>query len=166
MVNLHLQICKKWWNLSKHSPSKADNKWWLKYALSYHCVNQILLLIMKTRNFDQDIKVNRSWKWDHGPVTCAILTCTQPGECLDQLSFFFRSRCTGYHKNLTLLRYSRACAQHSDFLNIVQLLIQNLLKHGYVAPKLKSSLLKLYGHLHNLINRNIHISNDIGSFTF
>jgi hypothetical protein len=46
---------------------------------------------------------------------------------------------------LTLLRYSRACAQHSDFLNIVQLLIQNLLKHGYVAPKLKSSLQKFYG---------------------
>ena len=79
---------KKWWNLSKHSPSKADNKWWLKYALSYHCVNQILLLIMKTRNFDQDIKVNRPWKWDQGPMTCAILTCTQHGECLDQLCFF------------------------------------------------------------------------------
>jgi hypothetical protein len=53
---------------------------------------------------------------------------------LGPIMLFFRSRCTGYHKNLTLLRYSRACAQHSDFLNIVQLLIQNLLKHGYVAP--------------------------------
>jgi hypothetical protein len=67
---------------------------------------------------------------------------------LGPIMLFFRSRCTGYHKTLTLLRYSRACAQHSDFLDIVQLLIQNLLKHGYVAPKLKSSLLKLYGHLH------------------
>ena len=107
MVNIHLQICKKWWNLSKHSPSKTDNKWWLKYALSYHRVNQILLLIMKIRNFDQDLNVNRLWKWDQGPMICAILTGTQEW-MLGPIMLFFRSRCTGYHKNLTLLRYSRA----------------------------------------------------------
>jgi hypothetical protein len=38
------------------------------------------------------------------------------------------------------IRYSRACAQYSDFLDRVQLLTQNLLKPGYVAPRLKSSL--------------------------
>ena len=38
------------------------------------------------------------------------------------------------------IRYSRACAQYSDFMDRVQLLTQNLLKPGYVAPRLKSSL--------------------------
>jgi hypothetical protein len=38
------------------------------------------------------------------------------------------------------IRYSRACAQYSDFLDRVQLLTQNLLKPGYIAPRLKSSL--------------------------
>ena len=165
MVNIHLQICKKWWNLSKHSPSKADNKWWLKYALSYHCVNQILLLIMKTRNFDQDIKVNRPWKWDQGPMTCAILTCTQQGEFLNQLCLFSEVDVLIITKTWHCYVFLELVPS-SDFLVIVQLLMQNLLKHGYVAPKLKSSLLKFYGHLHYLVNRNIHISNDNGSLTF
>ena len=44
---------------------------------------------------------------------------------------------------------------------------KKLLKQGYVAPRLKSSLQKFYGRLHNLVDlRNIHISNDNGSFTF
>jgi hypothetical protein len=38
------------------------------------------------------------------------------------------------------IRYSRACAQYRDFLDRVQLLTQNLLKPGYIAPRLKSSL--------------------------
>jgi len=41
---------------------------------------------------------------------------------------------------LQLVHYSRTCAQH------------NLLKQGYVAPRLKSSLQKFYGH-HNLVDR-------------
>jgi hypothetical protein len=38
-----------------------------------------------------------------------------------------------------LIRYSRDRVQHSDFLDIVQLLTQKLPKKGYVAPMLKSS---------------------------
>jgi len=41
-----------------------------------------------------------------------------------------------------LLRYSRACAQYSDFLDRAQLLTQKLLKQGCVAPRLKSLLQK------------------------
>jgi hypothetical protein len=59
-----------------------------------------------------------------------------------------------------LVRYSRACAQDSDFMDRAQLLVQKLLKQGYVAPRLKSSLQKFYGRHHNLVDviRNIHIS--------
>ena len=39
-----------------------------------------------------------------------------------------------------LVRYSRACAQYSDFIDRVQLLTQKLLKQGYIAHRLKSSL--------------------------
>ena len=39
-----------------------------------------------------------------------------------------------------LVRYSRACAQYSNFIDRVQLLTQKLLKQGYVAHRLKSSL--------------------------
>jgi hypothetical protein len=65
-----------------------------------------------------------------------------------------------------LVRYSRACAQDSDFMDRAQLLVQKLLKQGYVAPRLKSSLQKFYGRHHNLVDviRNIHISIDNGSF--
>ena len=67
-----------------------------------------------------------------------------------------------------LVRYSRACAQDSDFMDRAQLLVQKLLKQGYVAPRLKSSLQKFYGRHHNLVDviRNIHISIDNGSFIF
>ena len=51
------------------------------------------------------------------------------------------------------IRYSRACAPYSDFLDRAQLLTQKLLKQGYVAARLNSSLLKLYGRHHNLVNR-------------
>jgi hypothetical protein len=43
--------------------------------------------------------------------------------------------------------------QYSDFLDISQLLTQKLLEQGYVAPRLKSSLQKLYGRHYNLIDR-------------
>jgi len=57
------------------------------------------------------------------------------------------------------------------------MLTQKLLKQGYVAPRLKPSLQKLYVRHHNLVDRyeeefedtkgvNIHISNDNGSFSF
>ena len=60
-----------------------------------------------------------------------------------------------------------ACAQYSDFLDRSQLLTQTLLKQGYVAPRLKSSIQKFYDRHHNLVDRyKISISNDNGSFTF
>ena len=52
-----------------------------------------------------------------------------------------------------LIRYSRACCQYSDFLNRAQLLTNKLLQQGYVAQRLKSSLLKFYGRHHDLIDR-------------
>jgi hypothetical protein len=59
-----------------------------------------------------------------------------------------------------LMCYCRACAQYSDFLDRVQLLTQKLLKQDYVAPRLKSSLQKLYGRHHNLVDRyEISVSN-------
>jgi lysophospholipase L1-like esterase len=52
-----------------------------------------------------------------------------------------------------LIRYSRACAQYSDFLGSTQLLTQKLLKQGYIAPRLKSWLQTFYGRHHNLVDR-------------
>ena len=43
--------------------------------------------------------------------------------------------------------------QCSHFLNRAQLLTQKLLKQGYVLLRLKSSLQKVYGRLHNLVDR-------------
>jgi hypothetical protein len=40
----------------------------------------------------------------------------------------------------------------SDFLDRSQLLAQNLLKQGYVVPRLKSSLQNFYGRHHYLID--------------
>jgi hypothetical protein len=59
-----------------------------------------------------------------------------------------------------LIRYSRACDQYSDFLDIAQLLMQKLLKQGYAAPSLQSTSQSGWPL------QNIHISNDNGSFTF
>jgi hypothetical protein len=63
-----------------------------------------------------------------------------------------------------LICYSRACSQSSNLLDRAQLLTKQLLKQGFVAPRLKSSLQKLYGRHHNLLD--IHISKDNGSSTF
>ena len=52
-----------------------------------------------------------------------------------------------------LIRYSRACAKYSDFLHRAQLLTQKLLKQGYVAPRLTSSLLTFYDRHYNLVDR-------------
>jgi hypothetical protein len=51
------------------------------------------------------------------------------------------------------MRYSWACAQYIDFLDRYQLLTQKLLKQDYVAPRLKSSLQKLYCRHQNLVDR-------------
>ena len=40
----------------------------------------------------------------------------------------------------------------SDFLDRAQLLTQKLLKQGYVAPMLKSSLQKIYNCHHDLVD--------------
>ena len=37
-----------------------------------------------------------------------------------------------------LVRYSNYCAQYSDFLDRIQLLMQKLLKRGHVAPMLSA----------------------------
>ena len=52
-----------------------------------------------------------------------------------------------------LIRYSRACDIYEDFIGRARLLTQKLLNQGYVAPKLKSSLLKFYGRHHDLVDR-------------
>jgi hypothetical protein len=41
-----------------------------------------------------------------------------------------------------LVRYSRACGVYCDFLDRAQLLTDKLMRQGYVAKRLKSSLLK------------------------
>ena len=63
-----------------------------------------------------------------------------------------------------LICYSRACSQSSNLLDRAQLLTKKLLEQGFVAPRLKSSLQKLYGGHHNLLD--IHISKDNGSSSF
>jgi hypothetical protein len=50
-------------------------------------------------------------------------------------------------------RYSRVCVQYIDFLDRPQQLTQMLLKQGYFAPRLKSSLQKFDGRHHNLVDR-------------
>ena len=52
-----------------------------------------------------------------------------------------------------LIRYFRACAQNSDVLYRTQPLTQKLLKQGYAALRLKSSLHKVYGGHPNLVDR-------------
>ena len=52
-----------------------------------------------------------------------------------------------------LIRYSRVCTKYCDFLNRAQLLTQKLLKQGYVAPRLMSSLQIFYGRHHNRVDR-------------
>ena len=39
-----------------------------------------------------------------------------------------------------LVRYSRACAQYSDFLDIIQLMTQKLLEQGFVVCRLNSTI--------------------------
>jgi len=46
-----------------------------------------------------------------------------------------------------LIRYFRDCAKYSNFLDRARLLTQMLLKQGFVAPSLKSSMAKLKNRL-------------------
>jgi hypothetical protein len=58
-----------------------------------------------------------------------------------------------------LIRYSRAYVSYRDFLDIGLLLTRKLLNQGFLLIKLKSSLRKLYGRHHDLVNRyGIYVS--------
>ena len=59
-----------------------------------------------------------------------------------------------------LMRYAGAYVKYR-----AQLLTQKVLKQGYVAPRLKSSLQKLYGRHHNLLYR-IEIFTSMEFFSF
>jgi len=52
-----------------------------------------------------------------------------------------------------LMRYSRACGSYQDFLDIWLLLTKKLLNQGFLLVKLKSSLRKIYGRHHDLVDR-------------
>ena len=49
--------------------------------------------------------------------------------------------------------YSRACGFYQDFLNRGLLLTRKILKLGLLLVKLKSSLLKFYGHHYDFVDR-------------
>jgi hypothetical protein len=51
-----------------------------------------------------------------------------------------------------LHRYSRACGVYRDFLDRARLLTDKLMRQGYVAKRLKSSLLNFYGRHHDLVD--------------
>jgi hypothetical protein len=52
-----------------------------------------------------------------------------------------------------LIRYSRACGSYQEFLDRELLLTRKLLNQGFLLVKLKSSLRKLYGRHHDLVDR-------------
>jgi hypothetical protein len=51
-----------------------------------------------------------------------------------------------------LVRYSRACGVYRDFLDRAWLLTDTLMRQAYVAKRLKSSLLNLFGRHHDLVD--------------
>ena len=51
-----------------------------------------------------------------------------------------------------LIRYSRACGSYQDFLDRGLLLTRQLLDQGFLSVKLKSSLRKLCGRHHDLVD--------------
>jgi hypothetical protein len=53
-----------------------------------------------------------------------------------------------------LIRYSRACGSYQDFLDRGLLLTMKLLNKCVFLVKLKSSLRKLYGRHHDLVDRD------------
>ena len=52
-----------------------------------------------------------------------------------------------------LIRYSRECVSYQDFFDTGLLLTRKLLNKGFLLVKLKSSLRKLYGRHHDLVDR-------------
>ena len=52
-----------------------------------------------------------------------------------------------------LIRYSRTCTQNSDVMYRTQPLTQKLLKQGYAANRVRSSLHKVYGGHPNRVDR-------------
>jgi len=52
-----------------------------------------------------------------------------------------------------LIRYSRTCGSYNDSLDRGLLLTRKLLNQGFMLVKLKSSLRKLYGRHHDLVDR-------------
>ena len=52
-----------------------------------------------------------------------------------------------------LIRYSRACGSYPDFLDRGLLITRRLQNQGFPLVKLKSSLRKLYGGQHDLLDR-------------
>ena len=52
-----------------------------------------------------------------------------------------------------LIRYSRACGSYHDFRERGLLLTMKLLWQGILVVKWKSSLRKIYGRHHDLVNR-------------
>ena len=51
-----------------------------------------------------------------------------------------------------LIRYYRACGSYQDILNRGLLLTNKLLNQGFLLVKLKSSLRKLHGRHHDLVD--------------
>ena len=62
-----------------------------------------------------------------------------------------------------MIRYSRACGSYQDFRDRGLLLTMKLLNQGFLLVKLKSSLRKIYGRHHDLVDRyGISVTNDHG----
>ena len=108
-------------------------------------------------------------QWIH----CAVFETTNkkkinefwPSPCIRQRREIKNKTTTWWQ----LIRYSsRACAKYSDFLHRAQLLTQKLLKQGYVAPRFEAIATNILrsSSQSDWPLRNIHISNDNGSFTF
>jgi len=62
-----------------------------------------------------------------------------------------------------LIRYSRACGSHQDFLDRGLLLTRDFLNWGFLLVKLKTSLRKFYIRHHDLVNRICNWSNTAGA---
>ena len=69
---------------------------------------------------------------------------SETGVMLTQLNNIPASAAYGVYIS-QLIRYSSVSTKYSDFLDRAQLLTQKLLKQGYVAPRLMSSLQIFYG---------------------
>ena len=62
-----------------------------------------------------------------------------------------------------LIRYSRACGSYQDIHDRGLLLTRKLLNQGFLVVKLKSSLRKVYGRHHDLVDRyGVCVTNDHG----